>query len=165
MPEPISVLGSDSEWGRFRTRYRNFRGKRLHFLQIGLGTNTTFMQNFAGFREEWSSSVHWLSQTVSEKRKDLLRGVGVEPVSHLIRRHRPLLRRLPQVELVEAAVSDVEAEVMELYMLSEETEQQLLLQVDEKRKEELIYHLEFIKNMSSGGHPHPQTAGLIASVE
>ena len=48
-----SALGSDSEWGSSTQGYRNFAGQSLHFLQIGLGTNTTFMQNIAGHWKEW----------------------------------------------------------------------------------------------------------------
>ena len=114
--------------------YRNFAGQNLHFLQIGLGNNTTFIQNIAGQLSEWSYNVDWLWQAASEWRWDIVRGVGVEPVGHLINRHRPLLQWLPNVELVQAAVSDVEAEGMEMHMLAQETEQRLLSQVDEHKK-------------------------------
>ena len=119
--------------------YRNFAGQNLHFLQIGLGNNTTFIQNIAGQLSEWSYNVDWLLQAASEWRHDSVRGVGVEPVGHLIRRHRRLLKWMPNVELVQAAVSDVEAEGMEMHLLAQQTEQRLLSQVDEHYKENLQF--------------------------
>ena len=142
--------------------HRNFAGQNLHFLQIGLGNNTTFIQNIAGQLSEWSYNVDWLWQAASEWRWDIVRGVGVEPVGHLIHRHRPLLQWLPNVELVQAAVSDTEAEGMEMHVLTQQTQQHPLSQVDEHKKETLKYHFDLFNNMSSLGQLHPEISGNIA---
>ena len=145
--------------------HRDFGGQKLHFLQIGLGDNTTFVQNFAGQWSEWSFSVDWLCRAASESRSDFVRGVGVEPVRHLIDRHRPLLRWLPNVELVQAAISDVEAKCMQMHVLTQQVQQRLLSQADEHKKEILEYHLEYLNNMSSLGQLHPQLSGHITDLE
>ena len=111
-----------------RKYYFDFKGKKLHFLQIGLGNNTTFIQNMAGPWDQWSQKVHWLVQALSEQRPECVRGVGVEPVRHLIHG----LRHLPYVELIHAAVSDVEAPNMEVHVLTQESGKSLLLQVEKR---------------------------------
>ena len=51
--------------------YRDFAGRRLHFLQIGLGTNTTFLQNIAGgFRSGAKTFSGFWMQLVSEEVKE-----------------------------------------------------------------------------------------------
>ena len=114
-----------------RKDYFDFKGKKLHFLQIGLG-NTTFIQNMAGPWDQWSQKVHWLVQALSEQRPECVRGVGVEPVRHLIHGHWLLLRHLPYVELIHVAASDVEAQNMEVHVLTQESEKSLLLQVEKR---------------------------------
>jgi hypothetical protein len=37
----------------------NYWVQKLHFVQIGLDTNTTFVQNLVGDREDWSKNVAW----------------------------------------------------------------------------------------------------------
>ena len=57
-PSPGDVFG----------RQVNFGGKRVNVVQVGLGTNSTFMQNVAGEPHEWDSNTAWLMETVVEKR-------------------------------------------------------------------------------------------------
>ena len=65
--------------GKKTASHRDVAGRHLHFLQIGLGTNTTFVQNIAGQFSDWSYNVDWLLQAASERRGHSVRGVGVEP--------------------------------------------------------------------------------------
>ena len=118
-----------------RKYYFDFKGKKLHFLQIGLGNNTTFIQNMAGPWDQWSQKAHWLVQALSEQRPECVRGVGVEPVRHLIHGHWLLLRHLAYVELIHAAVSEFEAQNMEVRVLTRESEKSLSLQVGKKEEE------------------------------
>ena len=137
-------------------RHRDFAGQQLHFLQIGLGTNTTFVQNMAGEYSEWSFEVDWLVQATSQWSRETVRGVGVEPVRHLIRQHTHLLKHLPNVELVQVAVSDGDRDGMHMHLLPQLLQQQLLQRAEQDKKDNLEYQLEFLRNMSSLGHPHPE---------
>ena len=145
--------------------YRDFAGRRLHFLQIGLGTNTTFLQNIAGGFSEWSQDVQWLLAAAGQRRGQRIRGVGVEPVRHLIRQHAHLLKRLPKVELVQAAVSDVDCEAMYMHLLPQPFQHWLLHRARNDKKDRLEYQLEFLRNMSSLGQPHPQILENLAWFE
>ena len=89
----------------------------------------------------------------------------MEPVRHLIHKHRRLLKWLPNVELVQAAVSDVDAEGMQMHLLPQRIQQRLLEQVDEHNKENLQYQLQFLMNMSSLGQLHPELLENLAWFE
>ena len=56
----------------------NFGGKRIHAVQVGLGTNSTFVQNLGGLQQDWCATMDWLLETVSEHNPEWLTGVGVE---------------------------------------------------------------------------------------
>ena len=61
-------------------------------------------------------------------------------------------------------MSDVEAEGMEMHLLSQRTEQSLLAQVDEHNKENVQYQRQFF-NMSSLGQLHPEILGNLAYLD
>ena len=65
-------------------------GERSNFVQIGPGTNSTFIQNCAGEWHEWDENIEWLLSACSKHRQHEVRGIAVEPVSELI----PALRLL-----------------------------------------------------------------------
>ena len=82
----------------------DFHGRRLHVLQIGLGTFATFVQNVAETDQRYAA-IDWLLLAASNKSPQL-RAVGVEPVSEHVDRLVPHLTSLPNVALVKAAVSN-----------------------------------------------------------
>ena len=62
------------------TGKRDFKGKRVHVVQIGLGTNATFIQNVASpYYEGWDKGIEWILQCVSSAViPSTLTGVAVE---------------------------------------------------------------------------------------
>ena len=70
---PVSLVSSSSSQAlpaRARQQH-DFGGATVQFVQIGLGTNTTFIQNFAGPWRDWSEQIDWLSKARSETHPDV----------------------------------------------------------------------------------------------
>eukprot|EP00927_Polykrikos_kofoidii_P012443 TRINITY_DN15360_c0_g1_i5.p1 TRINITY_DN15360_c0_g1~~TRINITY_DN15360_c0_g1_i5.p1 ORF type:complete len:393 (-),score=66.68 TRINITY_DN15360_c0_g1_i5:68-1198(-) len=133
-----------------------FGGKKLHALQIGLGTFGTFVQNLAGDWEEWDSTVHWLLDSVSESKPSQFLGVAVEPVAEHVRRLRKLTEsRLPHVRLVQTAIGEHESRGTEVHVLTREAHDDLLRTVRPELREELERDLVYLRNMSCVGGSHP----------
>ncbi len=134
----------------------NFGGKRVNVVQVGLGTNSTFMQNLAGEPHEWDSNTAWLMETVVEKRAERITGVGVEPVEeHLRALLNGPMRRLPRVALVQAALGEVEKEGACVHALTPSARDVLMQKVPRRHRRELSRNLEFLLNMSCIGQEHP----------
>ena len=134
----------------------NFGGKRVNVEQVGLGTNSTFMQNLAGEPHEWDSNTAWLMETVVEKRAERITGVGVEPVEeHLRALLNGPVRRLPRVALVQAALGEVEKEGACVHALTPSARDVLMQKVPRRHRMELSRHLECLLNMSCIGQEHP----------
>ena len=128
-------------------------------MQIGLGTNSTFIQNLAGEWHEWDISVDWLLRVSSEQRPHKVRGIAVEPVSELVANlHRPA-ERLPNVELVQVAMGEHEVWGAEVSVFSLRQRDALLRQVPWSQRASLQHDLEYILNMSSVGDVHPMVPG------
>jgi len=142
----------------------NFRGARLHFVQIGLGTNSTFIQNAAGDSWEWDKGCDWLLQAASETRRHKVRGVAVEPVSELVDKLRGPAEHLPYVELVQVAMGEHEIWGEDVSVLSLKERDMLLQQVPQSQRENLKHDLEYILNMSSVGAVHPWVPGLLDNI-
>ena len=81
---------------------RDFHGARLHFLQIGLGTFGTIVEQLL-VPDEAYPALGWLLEAASDTSKQL-RCVGVEPVREHLERLGHLLGKLPNAALVEAAL-------------------------------------------------------------
>ena len=62
-----------------------FEHERINFVQIGLGTNSTFLHNLAGQDSEWDNNVEWLMAAMRQRDPLLVRGIAVEPVSELVK--------------------------------------------------------------------------------
>eukprot|EP00927_Polykrikos_kofoidii_P012441 TRINITY_DN15360_c0_g1_i2.p1 TRINITY_DN15360_c0_g1~~TRINITY_DN15360_c0_g1_i2.p1 ORF type:complete len:383 (-),score=56.68 TRINITY_DN15360_c0_g1_i2:68-1177(-) len=133
-----------------------FGGKKLHALQIGLGTFGTFVQNLAGDWEEWDKMVHWLLESVSESRPSQFRGVAVEPVAEHVRRLQKLTTsRLPHVRLVQTAIGEHEATGTEVQVLTRKAHDDLLRTVRPELRKDLEHDLVYLRNMSCVGGSHP----------
>ena len=142
-----------------------FGGGWVHFVQIGLGTNTTFVQNLVGCWEDWSYSIAWLMNAASEQRRGHVCGVAVEPVGHLAQAYQRLAESLPNVEVLQAAISDTDEDNAEVHFLSDEDAEALLSQVAPSMTEDLAKQLVFIKNMSTVGRNHPELKEASDSIE
>ena len=84
---------------------KDFGGGRVHVDQSGLGTNCTFIQNFAGSKKCWDSGIHWVLQSVStDLSPPVLTGVAVEPVVDRAKVLVPMMECLPNVAMVQCAI-------------------------------------------------------------
>ena len=78
-------------------------------MQVGLGTNSTFIQNLGGLQRDWCATIDWLLETVSEGNPARVNGVGVEPVAEHAEAMRSIAsRRLPNVALLQLALGEAD---------------------------------------------------------
>ena len=83
------------------TGKRYFRGMCVHVVQIGLGTNATFIQNVASpYDEDLDKGIEWILQSVSSRLfPSSLTGVAVEPAAEHAQALRPLVEKsLPSMK-------------------------------------------------------------------
>jgi len=116
------------------SRRRDFGGEVVQFVQIGLGTNTTFLQNLAGSWEDWSLTIDWLLKACSERRRNRVRGVAVEPVPDLCKALQRHADALPGVELVQAAIGETDSAKVEVFVLGKDERNSLLTQAQACQK-------------------------------
>eukprot|EP00929_Paragymnodinium_shiwhaense_P100620 TRINITY_DN6308_c0_g1_i7.p1 TRINITY_DN6308_c0_g1~~TRINITY_DN6308_c0_g1_i7.p1 ORF type:complete len:349 (-),score=48.31 TRINITY_DN6308_c0_g1_i7:222-1268(-) len=133
----------------------DFRGEQINALQIGLGTFGTFIQNLTGARDEWDSCTGWLLDSCSEYKAGYFRGVAIECVEEHVKSLRSYMQQLPWVALVHAALGEHD-ESCEVYHLSPEKYEKLLSSVPADMRDQLKLRLEYLRNMSCVGEPHPQ---------
>ena len=138
-------------WGR-----QSFDGRDVHVVQVGLGTNSTFIHNFRGNVEDWDSTIAWMLEVVSEDKPGAISGVGVEPVfQHVDTLQQGLHSALPNVALVCAALGDRDCDGVDVHVLTQAHHDDLLRSVPEHLRYDLQYHLEYILNMSCVSAVHP----------
>ena len=132
--------------------WQDFKGKRVNVVQIGLGTFGTFVQNLAG--DECDGCIKWLLEACSERCPESVSGVAVEPVAEHIDHLRIVARRLPNLELVQAAIGQDDVKDG-LYFLSSATHKALLGCVPLWQRKALEEDLIYVRNMSCVGSKHP----------
>ena len=142
----------------------DFRGASAHFVQIGLGTNTTFIQNLAGPWEEWTKAVDWLSAAMSETRASQVRGVAVEPVGELVKALQPATQQLPSVCLVQAAIGEFDRAGVDVLGLSLVSCEELVRQLAPSRRQGFNWELQYLQNMSTVDKAHPLMADCCAQL-
>ena len=134
----------------------DFNGSRVQVVQVGLGTNSTFVQNLGGKRGEWCPMMDWLLKTVSERSSDRLQGVAVEPVTDHARAMRAIAsRRLPNVQLVEVALGEKDEEGVEIHALTDRHSEEIIQKVSPRQRTSIEWDLAFLRNMSCVGTVHP----------
>jgi len=138
-----------------RIKGLDFEGQRINFVQIGLGTNSTFIQNCAGADGEWDRGIDWLLDVTSERRPHAVKGVAVEPVAEHVEALREPVGWLPGVELVQAAVGERDTWGAEIRVFGPGARDALLQRVAPAKRESLERDLEYILNMSCVGATHP----------
>jgi len=143
------------EKGLHGTSAGGFGGQRAHVVQIGLGTFATVVQNLAGEPHEWDPVIAWLLEAVSETRAESLRVVAVEPVLEHVQRLRRLASKLPEVRLVQAAISDRGEQDTKVHVLSAAAFDALLSSAPTDMRSALEMDLTYIRNMSCVGGEHP----------
>ena len=132
-----------------------FDGRRLHAVQIGLGTFGTVLENLAGKANERDSTVGWLLEATTPCSPARFRAVAVEPVKEHILRLQHHRAALPHVRLVEAAIGEIDAEGEVIHVLTAENYQNLLDSVAPEKQQDLKADLIYLRNMSCVGCPHP----------
>ena len=98
----------------------NFRNRFVDIVQIGLGTNSTFIQNFANSCD-WDERLEWILQIVKPYRHGdckSIAGVAVEPVSEHVKALLPWVKKLlPRVALVQQAIGEMDGHSLRLMSL------------------------------------------------
>ena len=79
-------------------------GQDIHFVQVGLGANSTFNQNASARYDEWSYQIERLIQTMSAHIPRGWKGLAIEPVPELAQLQNISIRWLPGVSLLQAAM-------------------------------------------------------------
>ena len=101
---------------------QDYAGQPIQFVQIGLGTNSTFIQNLTASpleRSSWNNSIEWIMDLCSVRLPNEMKGISVEPVSALAHALREKVRSLPHMALVEVAMGSVEADCVELWVFDQ----------------------------------------------
>ena len=142
-------------------REHDFGGARLHFVQIGLGTNTTFLQNLGGDWEEYSRNISWLSEALSERRPEFVRGVAVEPVAELAEALKPVADRLPGVFVLQVAIGEEDSTDVDIVGFSRQVCHEKAEQFTPRRQNDFRYHVECLINMSTVHQQHPESASYL----
>ena len=136
----------------------DFHGKRVQFVQIGLGTHTTFVQNFGGESKEWSPTLAWLAENMSETRPSRIRGVCAEPVPEIVIALQPTLQALPYVCLLQAGIGEFDRRNEEVVGLSMVACEKLMEALSPEARRGVDWYLQYLRNMSSVGEEHPYWA-------
>lgn len=143
----------------------DFGGKKLNFIQIGLGTNCTFIHNLAGTQKDYNKSIGWYFSPSSEHEPERVLGIAVEPVASLVDAIRPVASRLPGVQLLQAAMGEHDEMGAEMKGLSDQTRDDLVSQVPPSKRQKLTEDLEYLRNMSCLGYVHPLVPMCKKSIE
>ena len=120
-------------WGR-----QSFDGRDVHVVQVGLGTNSTFIHNLRGNVEDWNSTISWMLEVVSEDKPGAISGVGVEPVfQHVDKLQQGLDSALPNVALVCAALGDRDCDGVDVHVLTQTHHDDLMRSAPEHLRDDL----------------------------
>ena len=133
---------------------QDFHGCSVHIVQIGLGTNSTFIQNLVSSRD-WDEGLDWILQIVGDVSPMCLAGVAVEPVGEHVEALLPWVNQsLPRVALVQQAIGDMEQN-SRLFKWPKEKHEALLREVPFWQRCGLEWSLSYLVNMSCVGQQHP----------
>ena len=148
-------------------RYKSldFEGKRVHVVQIGLGTNSTVVQNLEGAKHEWCSSIDWLMGSMSEQHPLHLSGIAVEPVAELVDSLWNSAQLLPHMELVQVAMGEFDVHGAEVRSFSTRAADALVGQVPWWKRAALSNELGYICNMSCVEKVHHMIPSLLVHLE
>ena len=132
---------------------RDFGGQRLQFVQIGLGTNSTCIQNIRGEvtdYADWRHDIAWLLQATNADPTQQLqtRGVSVDPMVKHVEALRQYVESSPNLALIHAAIGATNSSNATVFGVDPNSIESLLLQVTQQQQEALRQELEYIVNMS-----------------
>ena len=142
---------------------QNFNGCSVHVVQIGLGTNSTFIQNYAS-SGDWDEGLDWILQVVGDVPLECLAGVGVEPVREHVEALLPRVKELlPRVSVVQQAIGDRE-QTSRLFKWPKQKHEELLRRVPPRQRGGLEWSLSYLVNMSCVGQQHPDMQHYLDSI-
>ena len=127
----------------------DFIGQRVHFVQIGLGTNSTCIQNLCD-DAGWTHNIAWLLKATTADPTDpsQTRGISVEPMEKHVEALRPYVQNSQNLSLIRAAIGAEDSLEAAVFGIDRDTVDSLLAQVPEWQHEDFRHALEYILNMS-----------------
>ena len=132
----------------------DFEGKQVHIIQIGLGTNATFIQNMSEWYDAGDLGLDWLMHCMTCKDGVHVKGVAVEAMPDHVAGLKPLIAGMPGVSLVQCAIGDADGD-RDLYAVSKQTYDDLLEGVSWWQRRGLERDLSYVLNMSCVDCWHP----------
>ena len=133
-------------------KMENFNGSCVHVLQIGLGTNGTFLQ----MDSTW---IHSLLGATTQAPSEAFKGIGVEPMKEWINRLAEPARKIGQVSLIWAAIGDTTGSTnlfgLPPYARRRLHEQMELNHVGAEARATILWNMDYLENMSRVDEPHP----------
>jgi len=134
----------------------DFKGRRVQVVQVGLGTNSTFIQNLSREWDDWSPNINWLMEALSETRPRFMSGVGVEPVAEHAHAMQMLAKDdLPQVAVAQVALGNNDKRKVSMHVLTQRKHDEVMEQAKGKPCEYLERDLLCLRNMTCVGDVHP----------
>lgn len=136
------------------TSLHNFGNQRLHVIQIGLGTNATFLHNIVGEWNEWNRTIDWLlrASSLDWSQKTQINAIAIEPVAEHANTARKLAEQLPNVAVCQVAMGE-ETGDCKINVL--DSPEELRLDVESFQHKEFDRQLEYLRNMSCVKVQHP----------
>lgn len=143
----------------------DFKGEKIQFVQVGLGTNSTFIQNLAGRKKDWDASIHSLLTSTSERQPDRIQGIAVEPIAELVDGLRHCMVKLPGVVLVQAALGESDSAEVDIQTVTPQLVDALADNVEPARRTKFVSDLQYLLNMSCIGGSHPYIRNHFEKIE
>lgn len=143
---------------------KDFGGNRINFVQAGLGTNCTFIQNFAGKKTENDSVIRSLSTLLSNAEPSTVTGISVEPVACLIRKLKHYMPKLKNACLLHAALGEEDIIGETVHAFTQQMCEEYLCQVPPAHREGLAHHMQYLLNMSHVGMVHPNAENHLEQI-
>ena len=134
----------------------NFGGTPIQFVQIGLGTNRTCIQNL--YSKDVSTScpeIEWLLSATTERRPDHIKGLSVEPIMAHAEVMRSFVVDNPNMSVLQVAVGEYVTPSVEIWNLDPSTVPSILESVSDDDRDTVASKLEYILNMSCVCRTHP----------
>ena len=131
---------------------QDFKGEKVHVIQVGLGTNGTFIQGDS----RW---IRFLLGATTRQFKGAVTGIGVEPVKECMRALTQLAGSNGNVALIHGAVGQCSG-IRTLYALPHDAEEKLndvmnFACISRVGRVNVNYQLDYMRNMSRLDKPHP----------
>ena len=149
-PGPLWSSGSCA----MRKKGVDFGGQKLNFVQIGLGTNRTFIQNLAYPVFHGDHEIDTLLGLTSvghcswKSKAQNIRGISVEPVAEHLDALLEDAKLFPGIELVQVAMAEASMPSAKLLTVSPSSCDSVLQRISETQRATVESQLQYAVNMS-----------------